>query len=291
MADFLLSYSNLFFTMGINAVLALSVYITLKAGLLTMGHAGFMAIGAYLSSLLSIHTNLPFIINIIAAVLLAWLIGIIIGIPILKLHGVYLAIGTVAFTELVRFIVMNMEITRGATGLTGIPKTSTLLHVIIVLLLIIYFFSVYEKSQFGRTLIAIGEDETVARALGIKVTFHKVFAFSTGAAIAGLAGGLSAHYTFIITPQEYDFHMAVTVLLFTLFGGVRNIMGPILGAVILTALPEVFRWLGDFRLLIYGTSLLIVLLFLPKGIIEIFYIKKEKRLNKKVVEEQQYAGS
>ncbi|WP_413299907.1 branched-chain amino acid ABC transporter permease [Bacillus sp. 1P10SD] len=291
MFDFLLSYSNLFFLMGINALLALSVYITLKAGLLTMGHAGFMAIGAYVSSLLSIHTGMPFILNVIAAMILAWIIGILIGFPILKLHGVYLAIGTVAFTELVRFVVMNMKITRGALGLTGIPKDSTILHVLIALCLIIYFFIVYEKSQFGRTLIAIGEDETAARALGIKVTFHKVFAFSTGAAIAGLAGAISSHYTYIISPKEYGFHMAVTILLFTLFGGVRNIWGPILGAIILTSLPEIFRWLGDFRLLIYGTSLLIIVLFLPKGIIEIFYRRKEQKLNKKVVEEQQYVGS
>jgi branched-chain amino acid transport system permease protein len=291
MLEILSSYSNLFFAMGINALLAISIYITLKAGLLTMGHTGFMAIGAYLSSLLSIHTNLPFIVSILAGALLAWIIGILIGFPILKLHGVYLAIGTVAFTELIRFTIMNMTITKGAMGLTGIPKTSSLLHVILVILVLIYFFKVYENSQFGRTLIAIGEDETAARALGIKVTFHKVFAFSTGAAIAGLAGGLSAHHNFIISPQEYSFHVAVTVLLFTLFGGVRNITGPILGAVILTALPEIFRALGDYRLLIYGVALLIIVLYLPKGIIEVFYIRKDKRINTKIVEDEPYVRS
>jgi branched-chain amino acid transport system permease protein len=262
------SYEYLIFLLAQNAVLALSVYITLMAGQLSIACMGFMAIGAYSSALLSLNAGLAYPASLIVGAGISGLIALLIGIPILRLKGVYLAITTVGFGELVRFTALNWNYAGGAMGLSGIPAATETWHVFVFLLLLVYGFHMLQRSRFGRALVAIGRDETAAKTMGIQTTRYKVMAFAAGAMMASVAGSFAAHRTFYISPAEYGFPQAVLVLIFAVFGGLRSYWGPILGAIVLTLLPELFRFLQDWRLIIYGLSVLLVVIFFPDGLLE-----------------------
>lgn len=287
--DFLQSYSHLYYNIIINIGLALSLYITLKAGQLTMGHAGFMAIGAYTAALLTTKLGAPFLPSLVAGGLLSGIIGLLIGFPVLRLKGVYLAIATLALGELVRFIILNWSYTGQAMGLNGISTHTKFYHIVIFIVILVYLFHILENTQYGRALMAIGEDEMAVKTIGLNTTFYKVFAFTIGACIAGLAGGLFAHYSRIISPGEFGFSHAVSVLLFVIFGGTRNYWGPILGALFLTVLPEVFRFLADYRLIVYGLCLLLVIIFLPSGLISL--LPQRKRMESVRQRQETTAGN
>lgn len=267
--DFLNSYAYLIFLVAQNAILALSVYITLMAGQLSVACMGFMAIGAYASALLAMNYGVPYPLSLLLAALLSALVGLAVGGPILRLKGVYLAITTVGFGELVRFAALNSEFTGGAMGLSGVPDGTEAWHVFLFLALLLYGFHMLHRSRYGRALMAIGRDETVAKTMGIPTTRYKVLAFAAGAAMASVAGSFAAHRTFYISPAEFNFSTAVLVLMFAVFGGLRNHWGPVLGAIVLTVLPEIFRFLQDWRMVIYGVSVLVVVVFFPEGLLEL----------------------
>lgn len=267
--DFLNSYSYLFYLILLNCILALSVYITLMAGQLSLASIGFMAIGAYGSAMLAMSVGLPFPLSLIGAALISGAIAVLVGIPILRLKGVYLAITTVGFGELVRFTALNSNTLGGAMGLSGIPQATETWHLAVFLLLLIYGFSVLQRSRHGRALTAIGRDEMAAKTMGIPTTQYKVAAFTAGAMMASVAGSFAAHHTAYLSPGEFSFTQAVLVLIFAVFGGLRNYWGPIMGAVVLTMLPEMFRFLQDWRMIIYGVSVLLVVIFMPNGLLEL----------------------
>lgn len=269
MSDLLGSYAHLIFLVAQNSILALSVYATLMAGQLSIACMGFMAIGAYASALLTINTGIPYPLSILLAALLSCAVALSIGAPILRLKGVYLAITTVGFGELIRFIALNAEFTGGAMGLGGVPEGTEPWHVFLFLAALIYAFHRLHHSRYGRALMAIGRDETVARTMGIPTARYKVLAFTAGAAMASVAGSFAAHRTFYISPGDFNFSQAVLVLMFAVFGGLRSHWGPVLGAVVLTILPEVFRFLQDWRMVIYGVSVLVVVIFFPDGLLEL----------------------
>lgn len=266
--DFFSSYSYLIYLLAQNSVLALSVYITLMAGQLSLATVGFMAIGAYSSALLSMHAGVPYPLSLVLAALISASVAFLIGKPILRLKGVYLAITTVGFGELVRFCALNWDYAGGAMGLSGIPAATETWHVFAFLLLLIYCFHQLRRSRHGRALIAIGRDEMAARTMGIPTTRYKIAAFVAGAMMASVTGGFAAHHTNYLSPSEFSFSTAVLVLIYAVFGGLGSHWGPILGAVVLTLLPEVFRFLQDWRMIIYGVSVLIVVVFLPDGLLE-----------------------
>lgn len=274
---FFASYEYLIFLLAQNAVLALSIYVTLRAGQLSLACMGFMAIGAYTSALLSMNAGLPYPASLVTAAVLAGSVALVIGVPILRLKGVYLAITTVGFGELVRFTALNWGYAGGAMGLSGIPAETKTWHVIVFLLLLIYGFHMLQRSRYGRALVAIGRDETAAKTMGIPTTRYKVLAFVAGAMMASVAGSFAAHRTFYISPAEYGFPQAVLVLIFAVFGGLRSYWGPILGAVVLTLLPEVFRSLQDWRLIIYGLSVLLVVIFFPDGLLELGHLLRRRK--------------
>ncbi len=265
--DFWAVYSNLVLSLGVNALLALSIWLTLSCGLLAMANAAFMGIGAYTASLLSMQAGLPFPLALAGGIVAPTLVALLIGAPTLRLSGVYLAMATLGFGEVVRVLVLNAEgLTGGALGLNGIPQLTQWWHVCLSLLLVLGLLWRMRRSRIGRAFEAIKEDGVAASLMGIGVMSHKMLAFSLGAGIAGLAGALNAHLTFFIGPAEYGFDRGVEILTMAILGGVGGLAGPVLGASILTLLPELLRGFSDFRLMLNGAILVLIVLFLPRGI-------------------------
>ena len=260
-------YSNLVLTLGTNALLALSIYLTLSCGMLAMANAAFMGIGAYVSAILTMSYGLPFPLVLAAGMGAPALIAYGIGKPTLRLSGVYLAMATLAFGEVVRIALLNAEsLTGGALGLNGIPQSTQWWHVALALALTLALLWRLRRSRVGRAFESIKEDETAAGLMGVDVASFKMLAFVLGAAVAGLAGALNAHLTFFISPGEYGFDRAVDILTMTILGGIGSLSGPVVGAVMLTLLPELLRSFKDFRLVVNGFILVLIVLFLPKGI-------------------------
>ncbi len=260
------TYNTVIFSVGVNAMLALSIYVTLSCGLLSLANAAFMGIGAYVASLITMQTGLPFPVALAAGGILPALVALVIGIPTLRLSGVYLAMATLGFGEVVRVVVLNMEITGGPMGLNGVPPVTEWWHIVLLLGITVYFLARVRRSKIGRAFEAIKEDEVAARLMGVNVAGYKLLAFVIGAAIAGVAGALNAHYTFTIGPNNYGFENAVDILTMAVFGGTSNLIGPMIGSTILSLLPEVLRHFKDFRLAANGLILILVVLYLPKGI-------------------------
>lgn len=266
--DFWSTYSTLVFTVGVHAMLALSLWLTLSCGMLSLANAAFMGIGAYTAALLTLQLGWPFYAVLLAGGVAPALVALIIGSPVLRLSGVYLAMATLAFGEVVRITVLNLDITGGPEGLNGIPLATEGWHIVLLLALCVYGLARLRRSKVGRAFEAIKEDDVAARLMGIDVARYKLLAFVLGSFIAGVAGALNAHFTFFISPREYDFETAVDFLTMTVLGGTSGLFGPMLGAAILTLLPELLRFLHDFRSLVNGAVLVLVVLFLPKGIWE-----------------------
>ncbi len=260
-------YSNVVLTLGINGLLALSIWLTLSCGMLSIGNAAFMGIGAYTAALVTMNLGWPFPVSLVLGMIAPAVMAFIIGKPTLRLSGIYLAMATLGFGEVVRITLLNWEsLTGGALGLNGIPQLTQWYHVLIAVVLVLLVLWRMRRSKVGRAFEAIKEDDTAAGLMGIDVANTRMLAFVLGAAIAGLAGGLDAHLTFFIGPQEFGFERAVDILTMAILGGIGGLPGPLLGAAILTLLPEVLRSLRDFRLVVNGLILVAIVLFLPKGI-------------------------
>jgi branched-chain amino acid transport system permease protein len=261
------TYNTLVYTVFVNGMLALSIYITLACGQLSLGNAAFMGIGAYTAALLTMKMNAPFGLAMIGGGMLPAAVALVIGIPTLRLSGVYLAMATLGFGEVVRVVFLNLTITGGSLGLNGVPPKTEFWHLLLVMAVFVYFFIKLKDSRFGRALEAINEDEVAASVMGIRTTSFKVWAFTVGAFIAGVAGALSAHFTFFVSPREYGFDFAVDILTFAILGGTGIFWGPLIGSTILTILPELLRFMGPYRLALNGLILLFVVLYLPNGIV------------------------
>lgn len=265
--SFWATYNTLVLSVGTNVLLALSIYLTLSCGLLTVANAAFMAIGAYTSALLTMHTATPFLLALILGSSLSAVVAIVIGQPTLKLSGVYLAMATLAFGEVVRIFILNTEdFTGGALGLNGIPQLASWFSVAVTVVAALYVLLRLAGSRLGRIMAAIRQDEIATEVMGINVRAYKLFAFVMGAALAGLAGGLNAHFTFFISPNEYGFDRGVEILAMGVLGGTASPWGAVLGGALITLLPELLRGLGYYRPLINGIILIVIILYSPKGI-------------------------
>ncbi len=260
-------YSNLVLTIGINALLALSIWLTLACGLLSLANAAFMGIGAYAAALITMNLGLPFPLALAGGILAPMLAALVIGVPTLRLSGVYLAMATLAFGEVVRVALLNADtLTGGALGLNGIPQLTRWWHVVLALAVTLFVLWRLRRSRIGRAFEAIKEDAVAASLMGIAVDAHKMLAFALGAGIAGLAGALNAHLTFYIGPNEFGFDRGVDILTMAILGGIGALPGPVLGAFIITVLPEALRDFSDFRGMVNGAILVLIVLFLPKGL-------------------------
>ncbi len=275
-------YSNLVLTLGTNALLALSIYLTLSCGMLAMANAAFMGIGAYTSAILTMNHGWPFPAAVAAGMAAPAVVAFVIGKPVLRLSGVYLAMATLAFGEVVRIFILNTDdLTGGALGLNGIAQLTMWWHVLLAVVLVLFFLARLRRSKIGRAFEAIKEDETAAGLMGIDVNGHKMLAFALGAAIAGLAGTLNAHLTFFIGPQEFGFDRGVEILTMTILGGINSLFGPVIGAFIITLLPELLRGFKDYRSVVNGLILVVIVLFLPKGLWNPAWMRKLTGLRKR----------
>jgi branched-chain amino acid transport system permease protein len=267
-------YGSVINFIGINALLALSLNVTLGAGMLSLGNAAFAGLGGYTAGILTLHFKMPYVVSLCGGALAAGLVGLALGLPVLRLRGVFLAMATLAFGEVVRIAAVNLNITGGAEGLTGIPNVTRTWMIYLAVAGAAYFMAVLRRSRLGWGLVSMREDETAAACLGIHITYYKVVAFTIGAMMAGLAGGMYAHLTYLITPRDFGFFIAVDLLIYNIVGGTRIWYGPILGAALLTALPEILRGVGvtagPIRMAVNGLILLLVILFLPNGLASVF---------------------
>jgi branched-chain amino acid transport system permease protein len=277
----------------INGLLGLSVYLVLSTGQLTLGNAGFMLIGGYTTGLLA-KAGWPLWLAVLAGGLLAAVAAVPLGAACLRLRGVYLAIATLGFTQSLVVIANNLGFTGGALGLQDIPNMANLIQkvlrkvfseapfglsygqfanvIVFVICLILlgaawWFVVRQSRSRVGRAFAAIRTDEVAAGAMGINPTYYKVLAFAEGAFLAGVAGGLTAALTYYVGPADFGFSRAVEMLVFVVVGGTGVPAGPVLGAALLRVLSEWLREAQDFRLIIYGVLMLLMVLLRPQGLL------------------------
>ena len=289
MTDLFTTYRPLLEFMLLNAALALSVYITLSTGLLSLANAGFAAIGAYTAALLYVYRDAPalaiyrlspVLASIVLAMGVALIIAILFGRPLLRLRDVYLAIATLGFGEIVRILAVNGDAIVGAfrgvpaadvglfNGAEGIRVTrlTTTWHLALYLGVLVYLFIMLRRSRFGRVLAAIRQDESAAATMGIDVVRYKTFAFVLSAMIAAGGGALNALLIRLVSPGQYDFARAVELLTYVVLGGALHWSGGIVGALVLTALPEALRGLQEQREIVNGVILMLAIIYLPRGL-------------------------
>ncbi len=265
--DLFWTYQNLVYALGINGLLALSIYVVLAVGQLSLGQAAFMGLGAYSSAIMTLKFKLPFLLVLPASCIVPVVFALLIGGPTLRLSGVYLAIATIGLGEVLRAVYLNIEWLGGALGLSGIPERAGIVSIYGLLILALLVLWIVGRSHIGRAMEAMRTDETAAEVMGINVARYRLGALLASAILAGFAGALSAHVSSFISPNEYAFEPAVTILSFALLGGIGTPIAPVLGAFILTLLPELLRGLADFRLVFNGVIIVIAVLFLPNGIL------------------------
>ncbi|MEI7885628.1 MAG: branched-chain amino acid ABC transporter permease [Clostridia bacterium] len=264
---------------GIFAVLALGLEIILGlTGLFSLGHAAFFGMGAYVSALTTMYLNVSFPLAMLLSVIFTALFGTLIGFPALRLKGDYLAIATLGFGEIFRLILINWDaFTRGPMGLPGIPRPSVFGFVFTgripyyYTLLILFIFVFYlarriPKTFLGRAFKSIRDDEDAAAFMGINITKYKLIAFAIGGAYAGLAGSFYAHYITFISPDTFLYQDSAQMLAMVFLGGAGTIIGPVVGALTLVLIPEVLRFLVEWRMLFVGVLMVAMMIFRPQGI-------------------------
>lgn len=263
-------YRSLIIPIGINIMLAVSLnLVTGFLGELSLGHAGFMSIGAYTAAIVTTNLrDLPmfvsFILALVLAAVLSAILGVLIGVPVLRLRGDYLAIVTLAFGEIIKSIINVLGITGGAKGLSKIPlysdyKNFTLVFIFVILTIV--FISNFVKSRDGRAITAIRDNDIAAESVGINISKYKVEAFVLAAVFAGIAGALYAHNVGIIKPSTFDYNKSIEILVIVVLGGMGNIVGSIISAIVLTILPELLRGADEFRMLLYSVVLILMMIF------------------------------
>jgi branched-chain amino acid transport system permease protein len=295
MAAFIATYGFLIVSMVLAAILALSLYLPLMAGQLSLASPGFYAMGGYIGAILAtrvftgtggLYPVKWVLVEMAAAGLASGLLAVLVGVPALRLRGIFLAFATIAFVEILRVLSLNLDITGGAIGIFGVPQpfaTQFGYMWIAAPLLVVSMAFVYrlERIRVGRAFIAIREDELAADAMGVNPTRYKVLAFALSAVLAGTAGALSAHFYNTWNSRQGTFDLGVSLMAFVLIGGSRTFLGPVVGGLALTALPEVLRsvadvgglpgWFAQFlrdgRLIIYGLLIAVGTVFFPHGLI------------------------
>jgi len=255
---------------GINAILAIAIFVTFYSGQLTLANAGFMAIGAYTTVIMSLYLPTPLPLNMLVGALLAGLVSVVVGLPVLRLRGVFLAIATIGFVEALRLgVILNVPITGEGQGLKN-PSADPLggiVPILISLPILAYIVWRLTRTRLGQAWSAIREDELAASSNGINVPLYKMIAFIISAVLAGYAGALETHINFFVDPTEYGITRTIQILTFAVVGGTTNVFGPIVGAVFLTALPEIVRQFASYRDVVNGVILILVIIFRPQGIV------------------------
>lgn len=269
---------------GINIIMTVSLnLINGFTGQFSIGHAGFMAIGAYTSAVFTVKLGLPFPLGILAGALIASIVGFLIGLPTLRLKGDYLAIATLGFGEIIRVAFVNFDYVGGASGFSGIPHITTWTWAFFLALFTVIFVKNFINSSHGRACISIREDEIAAETMGINTTKYKVMAFTIGSFFAGVGGALYAHYFYVIAPQTFGFLKSIDYLVMVVLGGMGSITGSILAATALTVVNALLQSFAEIRMIIYSLVLIIVMIFRPQGLMgnKEFSLKFLERLGRR----------
>ncbi len=256
-------------TVCINIILAVSLnLITGFTGQFSLGHAGFMSIGAYACAFITMRmpTTVGFLLGILAAIILAGIVGFLVGLPTLRLRGDYLAIATLGFAEIIRILFVNLEITNGAAGLSGIPQFVNWPWMFFFTAGTVLLVANFLKSTHGRACISIREDEIAAETMGVGTTRYKVTAFIIGACFAGMAGALYASYFYVIKPDYFGFMKSIDILIVVVFGGLGSLSGSILAAVVLAIISTLLQSFAEIRMVLYALLLIIIMIFRPQGL-------------------------
>ena len=275
-------YLDVLTGIGINVILAVSLnLVNGYTGQFSLGHAGFMAVGAYLSAAVTVflgpkllgtdggtalQQNTLFLAALIAGGLSAAFAGLLVGVPSLRLKGDYLALVTLGFGEIIRVIFQNVEVLGGALGLNGIPAYTSIFWVIAFVALAIFVVTCLVHSTYGRGFLATHDDEIASEAIGLNTTRYKIVAFVIGAFFAGIAGGLYGHFKMTITPTGFDFTKSIEIVVMVILGGMGNTLGVVLAAILLTLLPEVLRPVAEYRMILYSFLLIVLMLARPQGL-------------------------
>jgi branched-chain amino acid transport system permease protein len=282
-------YARVIMLAGINVILAVSLnLITGFTGQFSIGHAGFMAVGAYSSAYLTVYYAsgwesalagivggatahaLIFLVAILVGGIVAAIAGLIVGIPSLRLRGDYLAIVTLGFAEIIRIVILNIDQVGGATGFPVPGYTNFLWVGAFAIITIVIVYNIVH-SDIGRALVSIREDELAAEAMGINTTYYKVLAFVISSALAGMGGVLFGHYTSFLSTNDFQFIRSFEIIIMIVLGGMGSLTGAVFGAIVITLLPELLRKLpGDFsryRLVVYSALLILIMLTRPQGIL------------------------
>lgn len=279
-------YLTVIIFIGINITMATSLnLINGFTGQFSLGHAGFMGVGAYIAAIISIYLTkhgmspegtsgiIVLAVSLLGGGLVAALTGLAVGIPSLRLRGDYLAIVTLGFNEIIRVIIQNVDYVGGARGL-AVPQLTTFLWVYGIALVVVYFVENVINSTYGRGFLAVRDDEIAAEAMGVNTTRFKVKAFVIGAFFAGIGGGLFSHYIQYITPDNFTFLKSIEIVVMVILGGMGSTYGVILAAIILTILPEALREFSEYRMIIYSLLLIILMISRPQGLFGNATIKK-----------------
>ena len=267
---------------GINVILAVSLnLVNGYTGQFSLGHAGFMSVGAYLAAAVTVFLgpkflgvdggtalaqNALFLVALIAGGLSAAFAGLLVGVPSLRLKGDYLALVTLGFGEIIRVIFQNFEPLGGALGLNGIPAYTSIFWVLAFVALAVFVVVCLVHSTYGRGFLATHDDEIASEAIGLDTTRYKIVAFVIGAFFAGIAGGLYGHFKLTITPTGFDFTKSIEIVVMVILGGMGNTLGVILAAILLTLLPELLRPVAEYRMVIYSFLLIVLMLARPQGL-------------------------
>lgn len=259
-------YQNILIQMCINIMLAVSLHIVIGiTGQFSIGHAGFMAVGAYFSTIATMKLGLAFPIAILIGAAVSALAGLLVGIPSLRLKGDYLAIATLGFAEIIRIIFLNVDYVGGAAGMV-VTNMTTWTYAFVGVVITILVIANFTNSRHGRGCISIREDEIASDAMGINTTYYKVVAFTIGSFFAGVAGAIYAHTFFIIQPTTFNFLKSFDILIYVVLGGLGSLSGSVIAAIFLTVVSAYLANFPETRMIIYSLVLIIVMLYRPTGL-------------------------
>jgi len=261
-------FTSLLVPICINIILAISLNLVVGfLGELSLGHAGFMSVGAYAGCLFSIYTenvlssSVRFPLALLVGGIVAAIFGLIIGIPVLRLKGDYLAIVTLAFGEILRSVIINLNFTGGASGLKGTPQDSTFIIAFAVVMISLFFITNLTNSKYGRAIMSLRDNRIASESCGINANYYKLITFIISAFFAGIAGVLYGHNFSILNASTFDYNKSIEILVIVVLGGMGSLRGSIISAIIITILPEVLRFSSDYRMLIYSLVLIAMMLF------------------------------
>lgn len=288
MIDFFIAYRPLFDVFLLHTGYALGQYVVLRSGTFSIGNAGLSAIGAYMAASLTVKLGVPVLVSILLSTLVSIGVSLLLAWPLARLRGVYQAIATLAFVQVVLSLNIYAEgITGGAMGLSGIPKAVGTWTLLISAAIAVYLVASLNSSRIGRAFDAIRQDEAVAVSLGVAISRYQLLAFGLSGALAGYFGALEAFHVYSLEPNQFGFPFLVAALSYVVLGGRQSVWGPVVGTAVLVALPEISRPLAEYRMLVYGLLLILVINFMPRGIVDTWIdVRKKSRRVRSVIHQE-----